>query len=32
MKDLITSFNKKIINFLVCGPYDIMRRVNFGTV
>ena len=24
---------KKILNFLnVCGPYVIMRKVNFGTV
>ena len=29
----ITSFNEKILNFLnVCGPYVIMRSVNFGTV
>ena len=29
----ISSFNEKILNFLnVCGPYVIMRSVNFGTV
>ena len=29
----ITSFNVKILNFLnVCGPYLIMRSVNFDTV
>ena len=29
----ITSLNEKILNFLnVCGPYVIMRSVNFGTV
>ena len=29
----ITRFNDKILNFLnVCGPYVIMRSVNFGTV
>ena len=29
----ITSFNDKILNFLnVCGPYVLMRSVNFGAV
>ena len=29
----IASFNDKILNFLnVCGPYVIMRSVNFRTV